>query len=69
MKIYQLLVTGSSATFSSQFKMHSKRVYKELPSEEEKEKFVQACADEKYIDYLDITADYEVKVLELELVE
>lgn len=69
MTVYQLLVKGGSATFSSEFKMHSKRVYKHVPTQEEKDEFVKACADSKYFDYLDIEHEYEVKVLELELVE
>lgn len=69
MVVYQLMVKGSSATFESSFKMYSKQVFQHVPTQDEKDAFVKRCADEKYIDYLDTSQEYEVKVLELELVE
>ena len=65
MIIYQIFVDGISATFGEHFKMHSKNVYKNKPTQEQIDSFVKSCADSSYFDYLDLEYKYEVKILEL----
>lgn len=70
MTIYQLYVSGSSSAFSGKFKCASKSVYKHYPTDEEKKKFVDTCAEmDGHLDWLNTEEDYEVIVHELELVD
>ena len=71
MKLYQIRVKGYQAYFNDYFKASSKKVYKRKPTEEEIKAFLDSCTDEKVnpISVLDTEHEYEVKILELELVE
>ena len=69
MTVYQLYVCGFSKTFTQQFKMHSAKVFKNVPSEKDKYDFIKKCADNiNYIDSLDEDKEYTLKVLKLELI-
>ena len=65
MIVYQIFVDGSSVTFGEHFKMHSKHVFKNEPTQEQIDAFISECADPKYFDYLDLEHKYEVKILKL----
>ena len=67
MIVYQIFVNGCSAVLDSSFKMYSKNVYKNKPTQEQIDEFIKACADPSYFDYLDIEHEYKVKILELTL--
>lgn len=69
MEIYQIHVKGKSAVFDSPFTMSSKDVFKREPTQEEINKFIEACCDPSYFNYMDGTKLYEVKILRLNLIE
>lgn len=69
MHAYQLFVRGCSAVFDSEFKMYSKKIFRNEPSKEDKDEFVKLCADKTYLNYLDTSKEYEIKVLTLDFVE
>lgn len=69
MTLYQLFVKGEDGAFGGRYTMHSKQVFSKEPSEEQKEAFVKACAENNFLFYLDTEHPYEVKLLELEMVE
>jgi len=70
-KLYQICVKGYLRDLDDYFRAHSKQVYKRKPTENEIDNFVEKCTDETInsLYVLDAESDYEVTILELELVE
>jgi len=64
---YQLSITGDSS-IGCIFKMKSKKIFLHVPTEEEKAEFIESCRDDKWI-YSLTSEKYELKVLEVEIVE
>lgn len=63
------MISGCSAVFESKFRTYSKKVYLQHPTQKEIDGFVEKCCDSSYFDYLDRNKPYEVKELELNLIE
>ena len=68
MQIYQISINGQMACFQQKASIKSQIVYREYPSDEVINKFIEACCEsENPFANLD-KKTIEVKVLELELI-
>lgn len=69
MPVYQIYVEGKSTFFNQVFKARSQTVFKHYPTKEEKDAFVEACKDESYLDYLDVSTENARKMLKVDVLE
>ena len=69
MPVYQIYVEGKSTIFNQLFKAYSQTIFKHYPTEEEKAAFVEACKDESYLDYLDVSTENARKMLKVDVRE
>lgn len=68
MIVYSIFVLGESDVVDDKFKCYSKNVYKNKPSKEEIDEFVQKCSTGGFIN-LNINKPYDVQIIEHPLIE
>lgn len=70
-KGYQLVIKGEDDIGGGLMHIYSKNIYLHEPTEKEKEEFIKKCDgnNQNYITGIDLESGYELKVVEVNIVE